>query len=1132
MKLPSLKIVIAFIPLCILSFPASLYATHLYGADIEWDFLGNYKYRVKVNAYDDCRGSGTLSNTRINYRGNCSGIKASIQTMSNGIDITPVCPGQCTGCDASCSFSYGIKKYELVSVIDVSQFKTNGCQEVTISWSQCCRTGHISTGGANQNFYIEAKMHVGSSSGDNSPKFNTPPFVFTCLGRDFVFDHGASDRDTTDSLVFSFSEPRTSAGGRTTWKSSFSHQKPVSYLGFPKDYSFDRFPFGIHLDSATGMLAFRPMKIESSLLAIKVEEFRNGVKIGETSRDVTFSVIKCVSNNPPVISSTNCTFPKIENILYTCPGQEICFSLCTSDKDKNDTLSLEKVVSPPGSTVKITNGKRPKLDFCWTPTASQMRKQPYFLSIKTTDDACPLKASSFRTFQIFVDTGSQFKLRYAVDTLDSLCGKYRVRVNTKDGLPNSAWEWYRNDTVLLDASYTSAASSSIEFDAFSNGVQNISVRSTRGGCWSTFKTPVTVTGVNPIIPGSITDTTANCLGARLNMRLKASGGSGPLKYQWYSLDLDYGIGTTTDLVQAIFRRTGSAYTTTLSYKVTDSNNCSVDASFKVNVPDSRVSDLVKDTLICSDTLLTALLVSPNSNGSWSGKGVINNEFSSVRSSKGIHVLTYFEDNSQYCLVDTAIFTIEDYPTVSAGNDFTSCRYHTGTSLSGIPTNGTWSGSFVSSNSFKPQPGALAGQYPLVYSVSQNGCVSSDTLIATIADYRPKITLSRDTILCKNATDFKLVASPPNGKWSGRYLINKPDGIYFANASAEVNRAHQLTYYFEDSTGCYNVDTLLINVRNAPSIDAGIDAGYCVNAKNPVLVGNPQGGTWNGKNIKEDTILIDETLLGTNTYTYTYTDAYGCTSIDHRLVSINPLPKVVATPSSVCLQGTIKFHKLTGTPNGGNWTGPFIQSHIPAPTAKLTRADLGEHQYRYMYTDKNGCSGEDSMVLLVGESVTARFTKTTGSGALPITVDFTSTSTIRKGKYSWDFGDGSTSTDENPSHDYTQDGTYNVCLSLEDSTGYCTSSICTEVVIKSVGIDEFNPSWIEVYPNPTSHFVTIKGGKEELINVAVFDKTGKQLTLPQNGTEININVVELSSGYYIVKGWSKSGNRFTAPLIKK
>lgn len=65
-----------------------------------------------------------------------------------------------------------------------------------------------------------------------------------------------------------------------------------------------------------------------------------------------------------------------------------------------------------------------------------------------------------------------------------------------------------------------------------------------------------------------------------------------------------------------------------------------------------------------------------------------------------------------------------------------------------------------------------------------------------------------------------------------------------------------------------------------------------------------------------------------------------------------------------------------------------------------------------------------------------------------TIDFTdqSTSDGTIGSWAWDFGDGHTSTEQNPSHTYAEPGTYLVCLIITDNDGGCTSHLCQYVVV--------------------------------------------------------------------------------------
>jgi len=57
-----------------------------------------------------------------------------------------------------------------------------------------------------------------------------------------------------------------------------------------------------------------------------------------------------------------------------------------------------------------------------------------------------------------------------------------------------------------------------------------------------------------------------------------------------------------------------------------------------------------------------------------------------------------------------------------------------------------------------------------------------------------------------------------------------------------------------------------------------------------------------------------------------------------------------------------------------------------------------------------------------------------SGTVPLSVQFTDTSTGSPASWSWDFGDGETSTDENPSHTFMSTGTYSVSLTARNAEG--------------------------------------------------------------------------------------------------
>ena len=68
----------------------------------------------------------------------------------------------------------------------------------------------------------------------------------------------------------------------------------------------------------------------------------------------------------------------------------------------------------------------------------------------------------------------------------------------------------------------------------------------------------------------------------------------------------------------------------------------------------------------------------------------------------------------------------------------------------------------------------------------------------------------------------------------------------------------------------------------------------------------------------------------------------------------------------------------------------------------------------------------------------------------LTVNFTDSSTSAHTitSWLWDFGDGTTSSSQNPHHTYNHDGTYYVCLTIHDASG-CSNQSCHHITVNPV-----------------------------------------------------------------------------------
>lgn len=151
-------------------------------------------------------------------------------------------------------------------------------------------------------------------------------------------------------------------------------------------------------------------------------------------------------------------------------------------------------------------------------------------------------------------------------------------------------------------------------------------------------------------------------------------------------------------------------------------------------------------------------------------------------------------------------------------------------------------------------------------------------------------------------------------------------------------------------------------------------------------------------------------------------------------------------------------------------------------------------------------------------------------------------------YLWNFGDGNTSTQAYPTHIYATAGPFYLCLTIDDGAGcvdmYCDSIGENGVVFKQTGftINVIAPpiitglennlelsSKVEIYPNPTSHQLTIDT-KLDLSEITIIDITGKSIKSIKENTKV-VNVTSLSNGIYFIKLVTDEGT-ITKKFVKQ
>lgn len=132
---------------------------------------------------------------------------------------------------------------------------------------------------------------------------------------------------------------------------------------------------------------------------------------------------------------------------------------------------------------------------------------------------------------------------------------------------------------------------------------------------------------------------------------------------------------------------------------------------------------------------------------------------------------------------------------------------------------------------------------------------------------------------------------------------------------------------------------------------------------------------------------------------------------------------------------------------------FLGTSTTAPFSNQNYEVLngGWAEFRYNATQDAGIRAN----ITLSNSLSANFGSALQSGT---TVQFTDLSLGNLASWSWDFGDGNFSTDQNPNYTYATSGNYVVCLTVTDNCGntetFCnTVSACPDLTISSQPVDD-------------------------------------------------------------------------------
>ena len=295
-----------------------------------------------------------------------------------------------------------------------------------IAWQRCCRNYQITNiiseepepqtddpNAAGQTFYLAFPPVTknGAQFINSSPRLFPPLSDFACPNRAYYADFAGTD-DDGDSLAYSivtpfdththFSYPATNKGAPyplVRWVTPFG---PGNIIAGNPDISID----------SDGMLRLTPTRQGLFVFAVKCEEFRAGVKIGEVRRDFQLYVVdRCTQSDPPSIVGKKLSEPTLYSSTMsisfsnTESDENRCIQVKVSDPDSEladhefqEDIKIKAIpigfkqdvseILPMDTIAVLFDGDTATFDICFA--ACPLKEGPFQIGIVAMDNACSL----------------------------------------------------------------------------------------------------------------------------------------------------------------------------------------------------------------------------------------------------------------------------------------------------------------------------------------------------------------------------------------------------------------------------------------------------------------------------------------------------------------------------------------------------------------------------------------------------------------------------------------------------------------------------------------------------------------------------------------------------------------------
>ena len=539
----------------------------------------------------------------------------------------------------------------------------------------------------------------------------------------------------------------------------------------------------------------------------------------------------------------------------------------------------------------------------------------------------------------------------------------------------------------------------------------------------------------------------------------------------YTINWDSG-ETTEDLSDL----TAGSYSVT----TTDINGCSVDTIITLTEPEPLVQDINSPTYFSGDNIscngatdgsidYTINGGTPNYSFVWDN-GQTTEDISDL--SAGTYQLTVTDLNG--CTIDTSITLTEPDPLtqnitspVLAGGFNISCFGATDGSIDYTIAGGTPGYNFEWDNGANSEDlnSLMVGTYS-VSVTDMNGCTIDTSIILTqppLLEVNAQVTsdYNGQDISCYGASDAVINAEINGGvpNYNTYWVTNTNDTIGSTSNLTNIPPG-EYTILVEDELGCTAFDIIIVTQPDSLIADISVLSDFngmavnCENTNDGSIQAASSGGTpnysylWNTNPVSQTASLNN---LSVGTYIVVVSDANNCSATDTVTLEAHPVPTMsVAEGDEACEGEPVSFSVTSDFGTSAIWEFENGLVYNGLVNNNVLFNDIGCFDVEITVTSDEGCSNTQSVNnhICINPLPYADFSQSK--------VDITTFSPIVQfwnqstGEVSveWEFGDGNTTTDFNPYHEFPDDssGTYQIQLVAISQYG-CTDTVTSLVVVE-------------------------------------------------------------------------------------